>query len=353
MFVSAIRNILKNSQNPSNYSAITAQIRSLRGQRLAPAQVEVIPPAELPEKQDDKTPEAKETRSKEVALDFGNREAHVPSFNLCAYVNNSKTLQQLVQLGVNLHSIERRKGLGQFVLNLDFEKNIKPHISFLVEQGISPDNFGRMLTKNPLIFKEDLDDLQTRVDYLKSKRFSDEARTRILTQNPYWLMFSTRRVDRRLGYFQKEFRLSGHDLRLLATREPNVVTYNMEHLRKSVFTLREEMGFSPKELSALVVRKPRLMMIPPDDLIERFSYIHQDMGLPHSQIVQCPELLASREFRLRERHEFLKMLGRAQYDPQKDLYISPKTLVEGNNFYFVRNVAKSDLETYELFLKTR
>ncbi|KAH8379764.1 hypothetical protein KR009_007008 [Drosophila setifemur] len=353
MFCSAIRNILKNSQNAAKNTAITAQIRHLRGQQIPQNEIEVIQPTDISNKQDDKESQATHESSKEVALDFGNREAHVPSFNLAAYVNKSSTLQQLIHLGVNLHSIEKRKGLGQFVLRLDFEKNVKPYISFLVDQGISPDAFGRMFTKNPLLFKEDLDDLQTRVDYLKSKRFSDEARQRILTHNPYWLMFSTRRVDRRLGYFQKEFHLSGHDIRLLATREPNVITYNMEHLRKSVFTLREEMGFSPKELSTLVVRKPRLMMIPPDDLIERFSYTHQDMGLPHAQIVQWPELLSSREFRLRERHEFLKLLGRAQYDPQKDLYISPKTIVEGNNFYFVRNVAKSDLETFELFLRTR
>lgn len=77
------------------------------------------------------------------------------------------------------------------------------------------------------------------------------------------------------------------------------------------------------------------------------------MGLSHAQILKNPELLASREFRLRERHEFLKMLGRAQYDPKKDLYIAPSEIVLGNNFYFVRKVAKSDLQTFDLFLKTR
>lgn len=91
----------------------------------------------------------------------------------------------------------------------------------------------------------------------------------------------------------------------------------------------------------------------PDDLIERFSYAHNQMKLSHDMLLQQPEILTSREFRLRERHEFLKMLGRAQYDPEKDMYISPKSIVEGNNYQFVRNVAKSDMETYELFLKTR
>ncbi|XP_043648899.1 transcription termination factor 3, mitochondrial [Drosophila teissieri] len=350
MFCSAIRNILRNSQN----AAFTSQIRNLRGEQSTHHEISVLASPSTSIKDDDTKEEPTEhAGSNKAALDFGNREAHVPSFNLAAYVNNSSTLQQFISLGVDLHSIERRKGLGDFVLKLDFEKNVKPYITFLVDQGLSPDDFGRIFTKNPLLFKEDLDDLQTRVDYLKSKRFSDEARQRILTHNPYWLMFSTRRVDRRLGYFQNEFKLSGHDLRLLATREPTAITYNMDHLRRSVFTLKEEMGFNAKELSALVVRKPRLLMISPDDLVERFCYVHQDMGLPHAQIVQCPELLASREFRLRERHEFLKLLGRAQYNPQQDLYISPKTIVKGNNFYFIRNVAKSDLETFDLFLKTR
>lgn len=253
---------MRNSQNAAKNATITSQIRNLRGQQSVHHEVEVLTSPGITTKQNDKKTEPAECEgSKEVALDFRNREAHVPSFNLAAYVNNSSTLQQFLSLGVDLHSIERRKGLGDFVLKLDFEKNVKPYITFLVDQGVSPDDFGRMFTKNPLLFKEDLDDLQTRVNYLKSKRFSDEARQRILTQNPYWLMFSTRRVDRRLGYFQKEFKLSGHDLRLLATREPNAITYNMEHLRKSVFTLKEEMGFNAKELSDLVVRKPRLLMI--------------------------------------------------------------------------------------------
>lgn len=275
MFCSAIRKIFENSQNAAKYRAISSQLRYLRGQRSAQSEIDVVQPTDITAEQDDKESAAAASRKSynEVALDFGNREAHVPSFNLAAYVNSSHTLQQFVKLGVNLHSIERRKGLGEFVLRLDFEKNVKPYISFLADQGVSADDFGRMFTKNPLLFKEDLDDLQTRVEYLKSKRFSDEARQRILTHNPYWLMFSTRRVDRRLGYFQKEFRLSGHDLRLLATKEPNVITYNMEHLRKSVFTLKEEMGFNAKELSALIVRKPRLMMI--RKLLLPFSIYYQ------------------------------------------------------------------------------
>lgn len=112
-----------------------------------------------------------------------------PTFNLAAYVNNSETLQQLIKLGVDLNQIERRKGLAQFVLKLDFKKDIQQHIRFLHDIcGVPAEAFGSVLTKNPLIFKENLLDLDTRVNYLKSKFFKPLEIARIAEVNPFWLM---------------------------------------------------------------------------------------------------------------------------------------------------------------------
>jgi hypothetical protein len=51
-----------------------------------------------------------------------------PSFNFAAYVNNSPTLQELVKLGVNLHRLERKKGVPEFILQMEFNRNMKEHI---------------------------------------------------------------------------------------------------------------------------------------------------------------------------------------------------------------------------------
>jgi mTERF domain-containing protein len=51
-----------------------------------------------------------------------------PSFNFAAYINNSPTLQELVKLGVNLHSLEKKKDVPEFILQMDFNKNMKEHI---------------------------------------------------------------------------------------------------------------------------------------------------------------------------------------------------------------------------------
>jgi hypothetical protein len=55
--------------------------------------------------------------------------------------------------------------------------------------GVPSDELGVFITKNPCIFKDDLDDLQVRVNYLQSKKFSAEMITRVVRRNPWWLSF--------------------------------------------------------------------------------------------------------------------------------------------------------------------
>lgn len=112
-----------------------------------------------------------------------------PTFNFAAYINNSETLQSLLRLGVNLHSLEKQKGVPEFILKLDFENHIKNYIIFLHDRGLDTEEIAVLLTKNPFILKENLDDLDVRINYLKSKKFDDQMILRILTKNPHWLSF--------------------------------------------------------------------------------------------------------------------------------------------------------------------
>lgn len=184
-----------------------------------------------------------------------------PTFNLAAYVNNSHTLQEMLKIGVDLSRIEKRKGIIEYVLQLDFERDMKEHIKFLVHKiGINPDTLGWFLTKNPQIFSQNLDDLDTRCNYLIAKRFPTDAIIRIVEKNPFWLMFSTERIDRRLGHFQREYKLSGAEVRMVAVRKPTVITHNLEHLRETTFMLREECGFGVDGLRALLLKMPVLLI---------------------------------------------------------------------------------------------
>lgn len=185
----------------------------------------------------------------------------IPTFNFLAYLNESETLQRLVKLGVDLNKIEKKKGIPEFILKLDFEKDIKDHLLFLKDVGVPGDHYGWFLTKNPLIFKESIEDLHTRIYYLESKKFKREQITQIVCRNPHWLMFSTKRIDNRLGFFQKNFELTGSEIRLVSLKEPRLITYNMEHIRMSTFSVKEEMGFEKEEVKALLLAKPKIWML--------------------------------------------------------------------------------------------
>ena len=73
-------------------------------------------------------------------------------------------------IGVDLSKVERDKKLTEFVLRLNFDRDVKNHIRFLHDNGVDVKDLGPFFTKNILILKEDLDDLQTRINYLGKLR---------------------------------------------------------------------------------------------------------------------------------------------------------------------------------------
>jgi len=49
---------------------------------------------------------------------------------------------------------------------------------------------------------------------------------------------------------------------------------------------------------------------------------------------------------------FLMEMKRAQYDPNKPMYVSAKDLISGTDVEFCRNIAKTSIQIYNEFLKT-
>jgi len=134
------------------------------------------------------------------------------SFNLAPYVNESETLRCLVDLGVDLSKVEKNPDVAGYILKMDLQKDVKPYLLFLRTVGIPDDQLGQFITKNPGIFQQDLDHLQVRINYLASKKFSIDAVSRIITKAPDVLSMTTKDLDKQLGYYQKEFKLTGNPL---------------------------------------------------------------------------------------------------------------------------------------------
>lgn len=75
------------------------------------------------------------------------------------------------------------------------------------------------------------------------------------------------------------------------------------------------------------------------------------MKVDHKYIVNNPEVLLCRAFRLKQRHLFLEKLGRAQYDPKKENYVPLTALIKDTDPEFCKTYAKCNVSDFNIFLK--
>ena len=121
------------------------------------------------------------------------------AYNLAYYVNENVILQKFVEMGVQIFKWDHDRSIGEFILRLDMERDVKPRLIFLHDLGVKSEDYAFFITKNPLFFKQSLDDLKVRVDYLRSKKFDADAIVKIVVGSPHWLNTSVEEIDTRLG----------------------------------------------------------------------------------------------------------------------------------------------------------
>lgn len=93
-------------------------------------------------------------------------------------------------------------------------------------------------------------------------------------------IFSTVRIDRRLGFYQEKFTLCGQEVRFLSTKQPKLITCNLHHINTNTFIIKEEMGFKDDEVKRLLLAKPRMWMLSKcKELILCYLVMHSKLGV--------------------------------------------------------------------------
>jgi len=285
-----------------------------------------------------------------------NIRASRPTMTLASLVPQSKTLQNLVDLGVALHKWDE-KGKLPMAAKLDFDRDVAPLVRLLADITVSPDVISHMLTRNPELLEEPLEDIQVRLNYLAIKNFSKDAIVTLISESPKWLSLSVKQIDARLGFFQKTFDLTGGEVRHLAVSDPGLITWvkTPVQIRRNLFCLNEEMGFSKEELKMIVLACPHILFKKDEkmpDLLRQFELLHNVIKYPHSTLAKFPISLCRKWYNTEPRHLFLQSLGRAQYDPNLPNYVNPGMLTELDDVEFSEDVAKVHVGLYNQFLKT-
>lgn len=274
------------------------------------------------------------------------------STSLRDYVDQSETLSKLVQLGVNLWKLEQRPNVGSMLLRLNFNRDVAPRLLFLKEIGVEDSRLGYIITCNPFILKESLENLQARVNYLKSKKFSSETVASMVSRAPYLLNFSVKRLDNRLGFYQQQLNLSASNTRHIVARLPRLLCGSLEPVKENLKVCEIELGFKENEIQHIVIAVPKVLTANKRKLTQIFDLLHNTMKMPHHLITKFPQVLNTKYLRIKERHLFLEYLGKAQYDPALPNYIALDRLVSLPDETFCTELALATLEDFYLFQKT-
>lgn len=274
------------------------------------------------------------------------------STSLRDYVDKSETLTKLVELGVNLWKLEQRPNVGSMLLRLDFNTDVAPRLLFLKDIGVEDSRLAYIITHNPFILTENLENLQSRVNYLKSKKFSSETVASMVSRAPYLLNFSVKRLDNRLGFYQQQLSLSVSNTRNIIARLPRLLCGSLEPVKENLKVCEIELGFKENEIQHIVTSVPKVLTINKRKLTQIFDFLHNTMKVPHHLIAKFPQVLNTKYLRVRERHLFLQYLGKDQYDPDQPNYISLDRLVSLPDETFCTELASATLEDFCLFQKT-
>lgn len=88
------------------------------------------------------------------------------------------------------------------------------------------------------------------------------------------------------------------------------------------------------------------------ELMERYDFLKEQMNISNELILKSPDILCAKTYKIKERHGYLKSIGRAQYNPHLDLYISLDAIATYSDEEFAVNIVKNSLEEYEDYLRT-
>ncbi|XP_059176171.1 transcription termination factor 3, mitochondrial-like isoform X2 [Physella acuta] len=274
------------------------------------------------------------------------------AFNIVPYVARSKTLQNLVKIGVNLDKVQKHKRIAELLIKANFDKDILPMLRFLAFMGIPKESMGDVFTKNPLLFKENVSDLELRVGYLIHKKFKLEEVVKMVVHCPILLLMNSYRMDEKFAFLQNAFQLTDAELRKVSIDFPKILVWRKELIADVRFHIKEFLGFTDYELKQILLTCPRLYLSDKNQLFKTFDYLHNTMQISHRQLLMWPDILDTRLFIIKNRHLFLVSLNRDQYNPRLENFVPLAVLGSLPDEEFCRKWAKSTVEEFYNFCKT-
>ncbi|CAF3493025.1 unnamed protein product, partial [Rotaria sp. Silwood2] len=274
------------------------------------------------------------------------------TFDLAYLINESPTLKRFIEMGVDVYRWNQPNTKAKYILTLNFERDCIPHLVFLNELGIKNKHLSQYLSYNPWIFKEPLDDLRVRINYLESKGFNQDNIRDILIRAPFLLNLSTKMIDTKLNWFIKKFHLNDNDIYEFVIRSPKLLTLPLQDISNTYFNMHSLLGFEHVQLQKIFRQYPKLFIYDYKLIQLNFDFLFNEMNITRQRLMDYPPILKQSFQQLRTRCLYLKYIKCNQFDPTKPSFVSLKDLCLKTNDLFCQYVTKTSMQHYLNFMKT-
>ena len=215
-------------------------------------------------------------------LDEYSTEAHIRdmkpalrpfAYTLAYFVNESNVLQKFIEMGVEIQQWDADREICEFVLKLNFERDVAPYLIFLHDLGLNIENTAFIIRKNPFFLRETLEDLEMRIKFYESKNFSRENVATILTKSPKWLTMPIEEMEKNLNWYLKEFQLNEQELRDIMIEQPKLCIIGTKCAFDMKFCFKEVLGYSDDRIKRMIKICPKLFTKEQDKIKNNYYYL--------------------------------------------------------------------------------
>lgn len=135
------------------------------------------------------------------------------------------------------------------------------------------------------------------------------------------------------------------------TKCPHLIaTYTVKSLEGKIQLFEKELKFNKHHIKNLILKQPSVLTFSEEAILKKYNYCFENMNLTPSSIARCPRVFQCSLKRIRERHQFLKHVGRITDEMRIDDY-GLGLIVTTSDKQFVEKVGKTSMEDFKSFIK--
>lgn len=134
------------------------------------------------------------------------------------------------------------------------------------------------------------------------------------------------------------------------TKCPHLIaSYTVKSLEEKIQLFEKELKFNKHHIKNLILKQPAVLTFSEEAILKKYNYCFENMNLSPSSIARCPRVFQCSLKRIRERHQFLKHVGRITDEMRIDDY-GLGLIVTTSDKQFVEKVAKTSMEDFKSFI---